>query len=91
MGSVHFVCPYLYQTGGVNTFYEIEVIEILKGRVQIEGLFETEALNKIEEKYVEEDIALDAMDYSDIKFEVRDRWSVAKLDKPGCKWASTLL
>ena len=42
-------------------------------------------MNIIEEKYVEEDIALDAMDYSDIKFEVRDRWSVAKLDKPGCK------
>ncbi|MBR3785563.1 MAG: hypothetical protein IKJ77_04085 [Firmicutes bacterium] len=63
----------------------MEVIEILKGRVQIDGLSETEALNIIEEKYVEEDIALDAMDYSDIKFEVRDRWSVAKLDKPGCK------
>lgn len=57
--------------------YEIEVIEILKRKVQVEGSSEMEALSKVEEKYVEEDIVLDSGDYCDTRFEVRDRWSAA--------------
>ena len=57
--------------------YEIEVIEILKRRIQVESSSETEALSKVEEQYVEEDIVLDSGDYSDTRYEVRDSWHAA--------------
>lgn len=57
--------------------YEIEVIEILKKRVEVEGDSEVEALSKAEEMYIEEDIVLDSSDYCDTRYEVRDRWYAA--------------
>ena len=57
--------------------YEIEVIEILKKKVEVEGDSEMEALSKVEEKYIDEDIVLDSSDYCDTRFEVRKRWNAA--------------
>ena len=54
--------------------YEIEVIEILKRKVEVESASESEALSKVEEMYIDEDIVLDSSDYSDTRYEVRDSW-----------------
>ena len=57
--------------------YEIEVIEILKRKVEVEGSSECDALSKVEEMYISEDIVLDSSDYSDTRYEVRDSWHAA--------------
>lgn len=57
--------------------YEIEVVEILKRKVEVEGNSETAALAKVEEMYICEDIVLDSSDYCDTRYEVRDKWNAA--------------
>lgn len=57
--------------------YEIEVIEILKKKIEVDSASEAEALSKVEEMYIDEDIVLDSSDYSDTRYEVRDSWHAA--------------
>jgi len=52
--------------------YEIEVVEILKKKVEVESASEAEALCRVEEMYIDEDIVLDSSDYSNTHYEVSD-------------------
>lgn len=57
--------------------FEVEIVETLRKTVEVNCRTSTEALDKVEAQYYDEDIVLNDADYDDTKFEVRESWKAA--------------
>ena len=54
--------------------FEVEVIETLRKTIEVDCRSSTEALDKVQAQYYDEDIILNDADYDDTRFEVRESW-----------------
>lgn len=57
--------------------FEVEIVETLRKTVEVDCRTRTEALDKVQAQYYDEDIVLNDADYDDTKFEVRESWRAA--------------